>query len=259
MRGYGQSDKPTAIEAYTDTALMADLDGLLDALGLEDAWFIGHDWGAMLLWQYALCKPERLRGLATLNIPFYPRPSSDPVEFMRNALGPEHYIVDFADSDAADKAFDADPEKFLRSVMRRLPVRRASLGDKARKPRPYSMLAGLTARNLPGEDLLTESDLAVFVDAFRAGGFTAPINWYRNWSRNWRNAEERSQTVNVPTMFIAANDDMLVQPRNVEAMRAHVPDIEIHTIYECGHWTQQEHPQAVNALLLDWLARRSNS
>ncbi len=256
LRGYGRSDRPAAVSDYHEDQLVGDLLGLLKAIDNKQAIFVGHDWGALLLWQFALRHPEHVAALINLNIPFYPRPPSDPLEYMREVLGPSHYIVDFCDSEAADRAFNADPERFLQSVMRRLPVRRNQLSVDAMQPRAYSMRAGLRASRWPGEPLLSATELAEFVAGFSQSGFSGPINWYRNWSANWRSSAGREQQLNVPTLFIGANDDVLVQPKHVEDMRAYISDIEIHWIFECGHWTQQEHPDAVNALIIDWLQRR---
>ncbi|MEL7310995.1 MAG: alpha/beta fold hydrolase, partial [Pseudomonadota bacterium] len=73
MRGYGASDRPDGVASYRQHELIGDLDGLLAALGYDDAYWVGHDWGALLLWQYALLRPERVKGLINLNIPFAPR------------------------------------------------------------------------------------------------------------------------------------------------------------------------------------------
>ncbi len=62
--------------------------------------------------------------------------------------------------------------------------------------------------------------------------------------------------MNVPTLFIGAENELLVSPAHIEAMKPHVSDLEVHVIQDCGHWTQQEKPAEVNALMLDWLARR---
>ncbi len=256
QRGYGASDKPAAVEAYDIRQLTSDLTGLLDSLGLQRAWFVGHDWGALVVWQLALLAPERLRGVVAVNIPFHARPPVDPIAAMREALGPEFYIVDFQDSHEADRRFGAEPERFLRAMMRRLPVTREAFEQiPDAKRRPFSMLRAME-EPLRGEDLLGEDELAVFVDAFRKGGFTGPINWYRNWSRNWRLTARVEQRVRVPALFIGAIDDVLVAPRHIEAMRAHVDDLEIHMVRDCGHWTQQERPDEFNAVLIDWLDRQ---
>lgn len=256
QRGYGLSDKPPAVSDYDIHCLVGDMTGLLDALGIEKALFVGHDWGALMLWQMALLVPERMRGLVAVNIPFYPRPPVDPMLMMRTVLGPDFYIVNFQDSDEADRRFEAETETFFRAMMRRLPTTRAAfIQIPEHKRRPFSMLQAMDEPPR-GEDLLPPEELKVFVDAFSAGGFSGPINWYRNWSRNWELTAGVEQRVRIPTLFIGAEDDVLIAPHHIEAMKDYVDDLEIRMISSCGHWTQQERPGEFNALLLDWLNRR---
>jgi pimeloyl-ACP methyl ester carboxylesterase len=103
---------------------------------------------------------------------------------------------------------------------------------------------------------LNEEEHRVYTDAYKAGGFTGPINRYRNWSRNWESTKDVEQTVNVPTLFIGAEDDVIVAPAQIEAMKPHVADLEIQMIKNCGHWTQQQKPDEVNSIMLEWLGRR---
>lgn len=256
LRGYGASSKPTGIAEYTIQKLIADVTGLLDALSLEKAIFVGHDWGSLLLWQMALLAPERMAGLIQVNIPFIPRPAIDPISLMRQNLGDDFYIVNFQDSDEADRVFAQNPEHFFRVIMRRLPIRRALFRLLPRKNRGFSFLRALRSEKLRGSDLMSKDELAVFVEAYRRGGFTGPINWYRNWSHNWRTTEGVEQRVRVPTLFVGAVDDVIISPRQIREMVPHVDDLESHMIRKCGHWTQQEQPAELNRLMLDWLKRR---
>ncbi|MDH3545805.1 MAG: alpha/beta fold hydrolase, partial [Gammaproteobacteria bacterium] len=109
LRGYGRTDKPDGVEQYTMQELIADVTGLLDAEQIDTAMIVGHDWGALLAWQMALLVPERLAGLVALNVPFIARPPVDPIAYMREALGDDFYIVNFQDSDAADRRCADDP------------------------------------------------------------------------------------------------------------------------------------------------------
>ena len=257
LRGYGQTDRPGAVLDYALTELVADVMGLLDACGLESAWFVAHDWGALLAWQIALIEPDRMRGLNALNIPFIRRPPVDPIAYMREEFGPDFYIVDFQDSDAADRVCDANPARVFEVMMRRGQISRPEFETLPRRLRHFSLLAALGRSELRGEALLSPAEARVYVDAFTQGGFTGPINWYRNWTANWEATADVDQTVGVPTLFIGAVDDVLISPRQIEAMRADVPDLEIRMLENCGHWSQQEQPERINALMLDWLARRS--
>lgn len=256
LRGYGGTDKPGTVSAYAMDSLIGDVTGLLDALELPQALFVGHDFGALLLWQMALTVPERVAGLIALNIPFLPRPPVDPITWMRERFGPDFYIVNFQDSTEADRRFAENPARFIGRMMRRRPITREQFDRLPRERRVLSLLALLDRPTPAGEPLLDEHELAFYGAAFRAGGFTGPINWYRNWSRNWASGADTEQRVRVPSLFIGATDDIVISPSQIEAMRPHIDDLEIRMLADCGHWTQQEKPDELNSLMLDWMRDR---
>jgi pimeloyl-ACP methyl ester carboxylesterase len=256
MRGYGATDKPPDVADYTIQHLLGDLEGLMDALPIERAVFAGHDWGAMLVWQMALLAPERMAGLITLNIPHIPRPPINPITFMRLKLGKDFYIVNFQDSDEADRRFAEDPRRFIDTMMRR---RQATSGSTSKTPKkrvPLSLLAMLDQEHPAGEPILNEAELDFYADAFAASGFTGPINWYRNWKHNWKTTKRVKQKITVPALFVGATGDRIIGQKQIDGMRPLVPDLEIQMIEDCGHWTQQEKPAELNAIMLDWLGRR---
>ena len=255
QRGYGATDKPGSVGDYTIQHLIGDVTGLLDALSLEQAMFIGHDWGALVLWQMALLEPERMAGIINLNIPFFPRTPVDPISLMRDLLGDDFYIVNFQDSNEADLKCDSDPAHVFDVMMRKNQITRAQFGSLPKEMKSFSLLQALSRTELSGEPLLSEEEHRIYTEAYKAGGFTAPINRYRNWSHNWESTKDVEQTVNIPTLFIGAEDDVIVSPAQIEAMKPHVKDLEIQMIEDCGHWTQQEKPDEVNSIILEWLAR----
>lgn len=256
QRGYGATDKPGSVGDYRIIDLIGDITGLLDALSLQEALFVGHDWGALLLWQMALLEPQRMAGLINLNIPFFARTPVDPITLMRNHLGDDFYIVNFQDTNEADRLCDADPGHVFDVMMRRNQITRAQFQTLPREKRSFSLLAALARTEPGGEPLLTAQERRVYAEAFEDGGFTGPINWYRNWSHNWSSTAGIQQTINVPTLFIGAEDDVIVSPAQIETMKSNVRDLEIQMIENCGHWTQQEQPDRVNAIMLEWLGRR---
>jgi pimeloyl-ACP methyl ester carboxylesterase len=72
QRGYGGSSRPDAIEAYNIHELTADLVGLLDDVGAERAVWVGHDWGAIVVWNMPLLHPDRVAAVAALSVPRCP-------------------------------------------------------------------------------------------------------------------------------------------------------------------------------------------
>jgi pimeloyl-ACP methyl ester carboxylesterase len=253
QRGYGQSSVPPAVADYHIDQLIGDVLGLLDAFELDKATFVGHDWGALVLWHMSLLCPERMEKQAILNIPFWPRPPSDPIALFRQRFGDDFYIVNFQDSDKADRTFASDPAHFFDALMRKNQVSRREFEQLPAERRALSLLRIFERAQSSGEPLLSDEERDYFANAFANTGFSGPINWYRNWTANWKRLEGVPQVVEVPTLFIGAMDDIVVAPEHIEAMRPFVTNLECHVLDDCGHWSQQERPTDVNRLLLDWL------
>ena len=106
-----------------------------------------------------------------------------------------------------------------------------------------------------GSPILNADELDVFARAFSAGGFTGPINWYRNFKHNWKTTRGVDQTIRMPTLFVGATEEVFASPKQIAAMNKNIADLEVVIIKDCGHWTQQEKPQELNDAMLDWLER----
>ena len=236
--------------------LIADIHGLLDTLGLESATLAGHDWGSLILWHMAMRAPDRIDGLIVLNIPHIPRTPVDPIQVMRQRFGDDFYIVNFQDSDEADKAFASDPVHFFDMMMRRGQVSRSQFDQLPDEMKVLSLLRVFARDESGGEPLLTGDERDFYANAFERSGFTGPINWYRNWTRNWKALDGFDETIDIPTLFIGAMDDVIIGLEYIEAMKPLVTNLELHMLEDCGHWSQQEKPTEVNALMIDWLKRQ---
>ncbi len=256
QRGYGRTDVPEGVENYGIDTLIADTHGLLDALELESAIFAGHDWGALLLWHMAQVAPQRIDGLIQLNIPHFPRLPIDPIQVFRQRLGDDFYIVNFQDSDEADTAFAEDTRHFFSMMMRRNQITREQFDNLPESMKSLSLLKAMARKRSSGDPLLSDEELEYFASAYDKTGFTGTINWYRNWTDNWRKLEGVDQVIRLPTLFIGAVDDVVIRPEQIEAMKPLITDLELHMLENCGHWSQQEKPDEVNALMRDWLGRR---
>lgn len=253
QRGYGRTSVPSIISDYHIDKLIGDITGLLDSLELERAIFVGHDWGAFVLWHMSLLCPERMERQAILNIPFWPRPPVDPVQLFRERFSDDFYIVNFQDSDEADNTFASDPGHFFDMLMRKNQISRTQFEKLPRERRVLSLLEVFARQESSGDPLLAREEREYFASAFARSGFTGPINWYRNWTANWERMEGVPQTVKVPTLFIGAEDDIVVSPEHIEGMRPFVTELDSHVLADCGHWSQQEQPDEVNRILIDWL------
>jgi len=249
QRGYGRSSRPGPVEDYDIHHLCGDLAALLDHYGYDDAIFVGHDWGAIVVWNMAMLHPRRVKALANLSVPFLERGPIDWVSVWEQALGGDFYIVHFnRQPGVADAVFDANVERLLRNLYRT----RQWLAP-PRASQPGMAMINLALSDQPtGDPLMSDGELAVFVDAFRHSGFTGPINWYRNFTRNWQTTADVRQRVDQAVLMIHGKYDIV--PPNPK-LTQFAPNAEVHVL-ECGHWIQQEQPEETNRLLLEWLARR---
>jgi soluble epoxide hydrolase/lipid-phosphate phosphatase len=279
LRGYGRSDAPAPVEAYDIHQLTADLVGLLDALGLKKAVFMGHDWGGLLAWQMSLLHPERVAGVIGVNTPFLPHwtlwlhpdlvtaalpegrsfvanPSADPIAQMRQVYGPDMYVLMFQDGKRADAAMNLDPRGTLRSAYRKGLMTSADWNKLPREVANMEYYGKPLPDRLPGRDVLTSHELDFYAAQFDRTGFTPAINWYRNLSRNWETGLDLDQTIRVPSMMVSAANDVVLRPSMVSGMSAYVPDLEKHVLSDCWHWTPEEKPDELNRLAISWLQRR---
>ncbi len=259
QRGYGLTGKPAAVTDYDMEHLTGDLVALLDHLGVEKAIFCGHDWGGIIVWAMPLLHPTRVAGIIGLNTPFVPRLPIDPIEMFKAAYGPDMYIVHFQTPGAADALFAQDVDKTMRFFMR-LPGD-SVVGFSSRPAERRSLALQLALEHYdPATDdkqFLSDEERGVYVEAFEAGGFTGPINWYRNFTRNWERSEPLPRRIDgIPCLMIMAEHDVVLPPSLADRMGDQVDDLEKVLVEGSGHWTQQEKPEAVNAAIIDWLGRR---
>jgi len=239
MRGYGRSSAPTEVEAYDVISLCEDLLGLLDAEREQSAIFVGHDWGASLVWQLAARSPERVRAVAGLSVPFVPRAPAAPLPIMRRHLGEDFYIIWFQQPGVADEALARDVRRTL-TTSRQWTAQWAQ-EDSAQPRRPA---------------WLSEQELQVYVDSFERTGFSGGLNWYRNIDRNWElTAELAERRVEQPALFLTGELDPVRKFMPQEAMQGWVTDLRAQIVVPgAGHWVQQQEPQIVNDRLLEFLA-----
>lgn len=258
MRGYGLTDSPEKVEAYDMEHLAGDLVGLLDALELEKAVFVGHDWGGIVVWQMPYLHPDRVAGIIGVNTPSLPRPPIDPIELFRSMYGEDMYIVHFQKPGEADAVLNADPARALRYFYRQNPLTQAQYQalPKEKKGLPLIKAMQNPEESWSNDLVVNAEELAFYTEAFVRTGFTGGINWYRNFTRNWERSVGQDPAITVPCLMLSAENDVVLSPAMAEPMKAWVTDLESHIIPDSGHWTQSEQPETLNKLMVDWLKRR---
>ena len=261
QRGYGASDRPEAIADYDIHHLCGDMAGLLDALEIEKAVFCGHDWGGFVVWGMPILYPDRTAGVIGVNTPYTPRSAEAPTAVMRKMVGGQDekmYILWFQEPGVADPALAATTRTVFEKLMRggvdlAASIAAFSAGGEF-EMNPFRRIREIDPL---GEPIMTDAELEVFISTFEKTGFTGGVNWYRNFDRNWETAPEiGAEKIEVPSLMVTAEWDPVLRPEMAAGMPSLVTDLETAMIAKCGHWTQQEKPDQLNRILLDWLERR---
>jgi len=259
MRGYGRTEAPHDIAAYSILHLVGDMVGLVAALGERQAVIVGHDWGANVAWSAAMLRPDIFPALAALSVPFRQRGPAPPFRLLRQAGLHTFYWLYFQDVGLAEAEFERDP----RATIRRLLY--TGSGD-APKERGLGLVLqpgkGMLDNTLEPERLpawFTEADLDHMAAEFARSGFRGGLNWYRNIDRNWELlAPWAGAVIRQPALFIAGREDGVIKGVMGKAALAEmpvtVPGLARQLLIDgAGHWIQQERPAEVTAALLEFL------
>jgi pimeloyl-ACP methyl ester carboxylesterase len=261
MRGYGQSGKPENPDAYTLNTIAQDMGAIADALGAGRFVVVGHDWGAIAAWRCALYYPDRVAAVCGMSVP---HAAPTPVSIMQivDSLYPDRffYIRFFQDIGVGEAELTAADTK---AALKQIYYAASGAGVAAHKPRHTPRDAKLLESwdQAPPGDLpfLSDTELTAYADAFRAGGWRGPLNWYRNFDRNADDARALGDNIiRQPSAFIAGTHDPVLQfwPGQLEHMRANLADLRMEVRPSgAGHWVQQEAPEETNKALLEFLGK----
>lgn len=265
MRGYGQTDRPKAIDQYTLLHLTGDMVGLLDALGAGTAVIVGHDWGGPVAWHSALLRPDRFRAVIGLSVPFVPRRPTRPTDGMPQNEDAFFYQLYFQEPGVAEGEFERDPRRTIRSILFSASGDAPRPGSHAQAANEVGMVprnGGFLSRMANPETLpswLGEKDVDFYVQEFTRAGFGGGLNWYRNIDRNWELlAPFAGSPVTVPALYMAGDRDLVVAFRGMNQLipnlKLFVPQLRSTVMLPgCGHWTQQERAGEVNEAMIGFL------
>ncbi|MCO5562356.1 hypothetical protein L7F22_015982 [Adiantum nelumboides] len=247
MRGYGDTSAPEGAENYTYLHIVGDLIGLLDALQVEKAFLVTHDWGAAIGWQLSLYRPDRVIALATLSVHYMPRnPNGSIVQLLKAAYGDDHYIIKFqVPGEAETQIASITPELFFTYVF----------GTQLEQTLQFLTKPG--EARLP--EWMSEEELAYCVAEFKKHGFTPPLNYYRAVNLSWElTAPWAGSKVMVPAIFITGDRDLVYEFPGAKdyihgGMAADVPLLKKIIVLEgVQHFMQLEKPDVVNDHILSF-------
>ncbi len=261
QRGYGRSSRPAEVAAYDSEQIGNDLLGLVDQIAGDGApaVFVGHDWGAFIVWDLARTKPQRVRALVNLSVPFIEWPAP-PTQLFNMLHGDNFFYISYFQPVGIA---ETDMDQHVESIIRGLLWSGSGAGFPTSVPEPLPMagtdfMTGFRLSNpAPQPTWLTEADVQVYLDRFHVSGFFGPVSWYRNLDRNHARVGSFPITdMTMPTWFIGGSKDMVIaRDPNFATRLALVPGYRGMTMVEgAGHWTQQENPDEVNTALLGYLA-----
>jgi pimeloyl-ACP methyl ester carboxylesterase len=263
VRGYGGSDKPRAVADYAMERMVCDVTGVIETLSPgKPAIILGHDWGAPIVWNTALIRPDRVRAVGALSVPYVgpaARPFNEIFDEIFTSRGKFFYQAWFQKKDVPEAEAEANPRDFLRKFYYALSGDAPDGTWPSNKTSDMKLLDGLVDPAVfPA--WLTPAELDYYVGEFEASGFFGPISRYRNHERDFAWLRQFSdRKIAQPALFISGTRDLAFNMFRgaadpIALMRRHVTDLRVADVLEgCGHWTQQERPAEVNARLIPWL------
>ncbi|WP_224391490.1 alpha/beta fold hydrolase [Pseudonocardia sp. ICBG1293] len=222
LRGFGDSDRPAEVEHYRMRALVADVLGVADALGIDRFALAGHDWGASLGWAVTLASP-RVTRYAAYSV-------GHPVAFATAGFRQKAmswYMLWFQFPGVAEKVIPADDWQFLR---------------------------GWLHASLPEDHPLPRRQLA---DLSRPGALTASLNWYRaniDPATFVPTSIPQLPRITVPVLGVWSAGDAALTEGQMRRSSEFVDDFRFERVEGCGHWIPEEAPERATELLTGFLA-----
>lgn len=228
LRGYGDSSRPANRDAYRIEHLVADAAALFDALGARRRLLVGHDWGAMIAWYFAIARTQPLDGLVIMNVP-HPAVFRHVLSHSWAQRRRSWYVAFFQLPLLPETLLTAGRARAVAESFRGMAVNKAAF--------PPDVLDHYR-RN-----------------ALRPGAMTAMLNYYRaNFAGLSGNAPP-SPRIETPTLMIWGEQDAALGLELTEGYDPYVADFTLERLPGVSHWVQQEAPETVNARLLAWLDR----
>jgi epoxide hydrolase 4 len=230
LRGYGKSSRPAGVKAYSLPHLEEDVAALIEASGAKDVVLVGHDWGALIAWNYAMFGRLPISRLIIMNVP-HPKIAEKGL-FTARQLAKSWYVFFFQLPRIPEWALARNGHEAIGRVFRDMAV------DKTR---------------FPDEVLRHYRETAA-----EPGALTAMLNYYRALIRGrGENRRRGAPRIAVPTLMIWGEVDTALGKELTFGTDKYVNDLTLRYLPNVSHWVQQEAPETVNAMIEAWLLGRS--
>lgn len=251
LRGFGDTNAPESVTSYTCFHIVGDLVALLDVIAPEQdkVFVVGHDWGALMAWYLSLFRPDKVKALLNLSVPFI-RFSSEinPLDIWKNFFGNDYYMYRFQEpGQIEDELAEVGTERAIKEFLTDFPVLL-----------PKGNLFGDGSVRLPS--WLSEEEANYYVTKYEQKGFTGGINYYRNLPRYgellapWVGCQ-----VKVPAKFIMGDKDLVNRMPGMkeyihsDEFKKDVPLLQEVVIMEgVSHFINMEKPEEINKHIYDF-------
>lgn len=258
MRGFGMSYAPDDFRLYTSLHVTGDLIGVLDAMKVDKAVIVGHDWGADYAQRACVMRPDRVRALVSLSIPFAPRGETSLWDDLRaRGLGERYYAFEFSDQEAGSRLQPAS--ETIRSALYWL----SASPPPDKRWDPIDPARGMLRPSLVDVPAWASPDyVAHTIRAFEKTGFEAGLGYYRALQLTFElTAAFKNATIAQPSLYLWGSADGLCRFFHPKApaiadLRPVWPGlVETVELDEVGHWPQHEAADRVNREIVRFLRR----
>ncbi|XP_039115088.1 epoxide hydrolase A-like [Dioscorea cayenensis subsp. rotundata] len=257
IRGFGDTDAPSAISSYSICHLVGDIVALINALGQEQVFVVGHDWGAQVAWYLCLFRPDKVKALVNLSVAYMPRnPAAKPVDYFRALYGDDYYVCRFQEPGVIESIFGSvSAEQVLKKFYYTL-----------RDPSGiFIPKEGWISPNdeIPLPNWLSEEDFNYFGNKFEKSGWSGGVNYYRCLNSNWElTAPWTGAQIKVPTKFIVGDLDLTYHYPGIQdfihngGFKQAVPLLEEVVVMKgVAHFIQQEKAHEITQHILDFIKK----
>ncbi|KAJ3693731.1 hypothetical protein LUZ60_009211 [Juncus effusus] len=256
LRGYGESAVSSDDDVYSSLHVVGDVVALIDSLRKEQVFLVGHDWGAIIAWYVCMFRPDKIKALVILSVPFAPRnPLRKSVEYLRSVYGDDYYICRFQKPGEIEAEFSRlGTELVLKKFFA------------YRSPGPLFIPKegwGSPDEKITLPSWISEDDIKYYTNAFEKTGFTGGLNYYRNLDKTWElTAAWTGTKINVPTKFIVGDLDITYNTPGIQdfihkgGMKKYVPLLdEVVVLKGVGHFINEEKPHEITKYIHGFLSK----